>query len=209
MSNHQAGKLFVISGPSGAGKGTICKAIVGRDNIDLSISMTTRNPRPGEVNGKDYFFVSKEEFLENIEKNNLLEYATVYENMYGTPKDAVIKKLERGRNVILEIDIQGGLQIKKDMPEAVLIFILPPSLAVLRERLEGRQTDSPEAIEKRLSETLNEIKLLGEYDYYVINEEIEDAINDVKGIIAAEARRVPDKVKPIIGRYEREKGETE
>lgn len=198
MSNHQAGKLFVISGPSGAGKGTICKAIVGRDNIDLSISMTTRNPRPGEVNGKDYFFVSKEEFLENIEKNNLLEYATVYENMYGTPKDAVIKKLERGRNVILEIDIQGGLQIKKDMPEAVLIFILPPSLAILRERLEGRQTDSPEAIEKRLSETLNEIKLLGEYDYYVINEEIEDAINDVKGIIAAEARRVPDKVK--IGR---------
>lgn len=209
MSNHQRGKLYVISGPSGAGKGTICKGIVGRDNIELSVSMTTRDPRPGEVHGKDYFFATKEEFLENIEKGNLLEYATVYENMYGTPKDAVISKLERGRNVILEIDIQGGLQVKKLMPEAILIFILPPSLAILRERLVGRQTDSPEVIEKRLAETLNEIKLLGEYDYYVVNDKIEEAVSAVKGIIDAEARRVPDKVKPIIGRYEREKGETE
>ncbi len=207
MANHQRGKLYVISGPSGAGKGTICKAIVGKDNIDLSISMTTRNPRPGEVDGRDYFFVSKEGFLENIEKGNLLEYATVYDNMYGTPKDAVISKLERGRNVILEIDIQGGLQVKQAMPETVLIFILPPSLTILRERLVGRNTDAPEVIEKRLAETINEIKLLGEYDYYVVNENIEDAVNDVKGIIAAEARRVPEKVKPIIGRYEREKGE--
>lgn len=205
--DHQRGKLYVISGPSGAGKGTICKAIVGKDNIDLSTSMTTRAPRPGEIDGKDYFFVTKEGFLENIEKGNLLEYATVYDNMYGTPKDAVISKLERGRNVILEIDIQGGLQVKRAMPDTVLIFILPPSLAVLRERLEGRQTDAPEVIEKRLAETLNEIKLLGEYDYYVVNEELEDAVNDVRGIIASEARRVPDKVKPIIGRYEREKGE--
>lgn len=209
MSTHQRGKLYVISGPSGTGKGTICKAIVGRDNIELSISMTTREPRPGEVDGKDYFFKTKEQFLEDIERGNLLEYATVYENMYGTPKDAVISKLERGRNVILEIDIQGGLQVKKIMPEAVLIFILPPSLAVLRQRLEGRQTDSPEVIEKRLAETLNEIKLLGEYDYYVVNDELEEAVSAVKGIIEAEARRVPDKVKPIIGKYEREKGETE
>ncbi|MBQ0004809.1 MAG: guanylate kinase [Clostridiales bacterium] len=209
MRNHQRGKLYVISGPSGAGKGTICKAIAGKDNIELSISMTTRNPRPGEIHGKDYFFATKEEFLDNIEKGNLLEYATVYENMYGTPKDAVISKLERGRNVILEIDIQGGLQVKKLMPEAILIFILPPSLAILRERLVGRQTDSPEVIEKRLAETLNEIKLLGEYDYYVVNDELEEAVSAVKGIIDAEARRVPDKVKPIIGRYEREKGETE
>ena len=208
-SNHQRGKLYVISGPSGTGKGTICKAIAGKDNIELSTSMTTRAPRTGEVDGRDYFFVTKEQFLENIERGNLLEYATVYDNMYGTPKDAVISRLERGRNVILEIDIQGGLQVKKLMPETILVFILPPSLAVLRERLIGRNTDAPEVIEKRLAETLNEIKLLGEYDYYVVNDDLEEAVNAVKGIIEAEARRVPDKVKPIIGKYEREKGETE
>ncbi len=207
MSGHQKGKLYVISGPSGTGKGTICKELTARGAMDISTSMTTRSPREGEVDGKDYFFVTKEEFKENIEKGNMLEWANVFDNMYGTPKEAVIKRLERGRNVILEIDVQGGLQVKKAMPETVLIFILPPSLAVLRERLEGRHTDAPDVIEKRLAESINEIRLLGEYDYYVVNDVLEDAVNEVKGIVAAEARRVPDKVKPIIGRYEREKGE--
>ncbi|MDD5823913.1 MAG: guanylate kinase [Firmicutes bacterium] len=207
MSNHQRGKLYVISGPSGTGKGTICKELTARGAMDISISMTTRNPRPGEVDGKDYFFVTHEEFEKAIAEGKMLEYANVFDNIYGTPKEAVIQRLERGRNVILEIDVQGGLQVKQSMPEAVLIFILPPSLAVLRERLVGRQTDTPEVIEKRLAEAINEIKLLGEYDYYVVNDVLEDAVNDVKGIVAAEARRVPDKVKPIIGKYEREKGE--
>lgn len=208
MDKLKRGRLYVISGPSGAGKGSICKELVKDRGTDVSISMTTRDPRPGEENGKHYFFVSKEEFLENVEKGNLLEYATVYDNMYGTPKDAVIKKLEKGIDVILEIDIQGGLQVKKAMPETVLVFILPPSLKILRERLEGRQTDSQEVIEKRLAKTLNEIKLIGEYDYYVVNDELDDAIRDVREIMNAEAHRVPERVKPIIKKYEEEqKGE--
>lgn len=207
MSIHNKGKLYVFSGPSGAGKGTITRALLEEDNVDLSISMTTRAPREGEEEGKHYFFVSKEEFQSNIDKGMMLEWAKVYDNMYGTPKETVMKKLERGHDVILEIDIQGGLQVKKAMPETVLVYILPPSLAKLRARLEGRQTDSPEIIEARLSEALNEIKLMGEYDYYVINEEIEQAIADTKSIMNAEKHRTPDKVKSIIARYEREKGE--
>ena len=164
--------------------------------------MTTRAPRPGEVDGKHYYFASREEFLENIEKDNFLEYATVFDNMYGTPKDAVLKRLDRGHNVILEIDVQGGLLVKKAMPEAILVFILPPSNEVLRQRLEGRGTDSPEVIEKRLAGALNEIKLLGEYDYYVVNDDLATAIDEVKGIIRAEGQRVPAKVAPIVSRYE-------
>lgn len=207
MSNHHRGKLYVISGPSGTGKGTICKELTARGEMDISTSMTTRSPREGEVNGRDYFFVTKEEFRAAIDNGNMLEWANVFDNMYGTPKEAVIQRLERGRNVILEIDVQGGLQVKKLMPETILIFILPPSLKVLRERLEGRHTDTPEVIETRLAEAINEIKLIGEYDYYVINDVLEDAVNEIRGIVAAEARRVPEKVKPIIGKYEREKGE--
>lgn len=200
--NHSRGNLFVISGPSGTGKGTICAELVKEDGIDLSVSMTTRAPRPGEVDGKHYYFASREEFLENIEKDNFLEYATVFDNMYGTPKDAVLKRLDRGHNVILEIDVQGGLLVKKAMPEAILVFILPPSNEVLRQRLEGRGTDSPEVIEKRLAGALNEIKLLGEYDYYVVNDDLATAIDEVKGIIRAEGQRVPVKVAPIVSRYE-------
>ena len=173
-----------------------------KTGIDLSVSMTTRAPRPGEVDGKHYYFASREEFLENIEKDNFLEYATVFDNMYGTPKDAVLKRLDRGHNVILEIDVQGGLLVKKAMPEAILVFILPPSNEVLRQRLEGRGTDSPEVIEKRLAGALNEIKLLGEYDYYVVNDDLATAIDEVKGIIRAEGQRVPAKVAPIVSRYE-------
>ena len=206
--SHSKGRLFVISGPSGTGKGTICREILKDIRNEFSVSMTTREPREGEEHGREYFFVSHEEFIENINRNNFLEYATVFDNYYGTPKDIVLKKLEKGRNVILDIDVQGGLQVKEAMPEAVLIFLLPPSLAALRSRLENRGTETPEKIEKRLNKTLDEIKFIGEYDYMVVNDVREDAVSDVRSIMTAEALRVPEKVLPIIRRYEQEqKGE--
>ena len=206
--SHSKGRLFVISGPSGTGKGTICREILKDIRNEFSVSMTTREPREGEEHGREYFFVSHEDFIENIERNNFLEYATVFDNYYGTPKDIVLKKLEKGRNVILDIDVQGGLQVKEAMPEAVLIFLLPPSLAALRSRLENRGTETPDKIEKRLNKALDEIKFIGEYDYMVVNDVREDAVSDVRSIMTAEALRVPEKVLPIIRRYEQEqKGE--
>lgn len=197
------GRLFVISGPSGAGKGTICKELLKSHDITLSISMTTRAPRDGEEHGKHYFFVTKEEFQRAIDNGEMLEYANVFGNMYGTPKDAVIKRLERGHNIILEIDVQGGLQIKKAMPDdTVLIFILPPDKQTLRQRLEGRATDADDVIEKRLSEAINEIKIIGEYDYYVVNDDLTTAVNKAQSIITAENAKVPDRVMPIVRRYE-------
>ena len=202
--SRKKGRLYVISGPSGTGKGTVCGELLKEIGNEFSVSMTTREPREGEVHGKDYYFVTREVFLENVEAGNFLEHATVFDNLYGTPKDMVMNRLERGRNVILDIDVQGGLQVKKAMPEAVLIFILPPSLEELRRRLEGRGTESAEKIEKRLGQALNEIKLIGEYDYYIVNENIDEAVTLAKSIMAAEAARVPESVKPIIREYEKE-----
>ena len=204
-SSHNDGRLFVISGPSGAGKGTICKKLLESVDISISTSMTTRAPRPGEIDGKDYYFVTVDEFEEKIANGGMREYARVFDNIYGTPKDMVIKQLERGRDVILEIDVQGGLQIKKKMPEqAVLVFVLPPDLTTLRQRIIDRGTETEEVIDKRFNEAINEIKLIGEYDYYVVNDELDDAVYDLKAIIMAERRRVPNKIMPIVREYEKE-----
>ena len=203
------GRLYVISGPSGTGKGTICAEILKDINNEFSVSMTTREAREGETHGKEYYFVSHGEFLDNIEKGNFLEYATVFDNYYGTPKDMVLKRLEKGRNIILDIDVQGGLNVKAAMPDAVLIFLLPPSLAALRERLEKRGTETPDKIEKRLSKAVNEIRFIGEYDYYVVNDIREEAVQEVRSIMTAESLRVPEKVLPLIRKYEREESDSD
>lgn len=202
--SRKEGKLFVITGPSGTGKGSICRELLKEIDNEFSVSMTTREAREGEVDGKDYFFVTEEEFLENVERGNFLEHANVFEHLYGTPKDAVEKQLARGHNVILDIDVQGALQVKKAMPEGILIFLLPPSLKELRHRLETRGTETQDVIELRLSKALTEIRLIGEYDYFVVNDDIEKALSEVRSIMTAEKCRVPEKVKPIIKQYEQE-----
>ncbi|WP_163426989.1 guanylate kinase [Eubacterium pyruvativorans] len=197
----QNGKLFVISGPSGAGKGTIVNAVMDQadpSGTALSISMTTREPRPGEEDGVNYFFVTKEEFRRQIEAGGFLEYAEVYDHYYGTPKSKVMEKLNQGKDVILEIDIQGALNVKKAFPEGVLIFILPPSMEVLRSRLTGRGTDAPEVIERRLSKTRGELAFIDRYDYGVVNDDLEEAVETVRAIMRAEHARVDENLHILI-----------
>ena len=198
------GLLFVVSGPSGAGKGTICKKLIEKVNIELSVSMTTRKPRPGEVDGKNYFFVPEEKFLETINNDGFLEYAKVYGNYYGTPKEIVMKKLDEDQDVVLEIDIQGALKIRESYPKGVFIFILPPSMSELRKRITGRGSETEDDINLRLGETLKEVSYIDKYDYCVINGEINEAVNRVAAIIKAEHSRVSEDIYKLIAKYKEE-----
>ena len=194
------GLLVVISGPSGAGKGTICKMLKDKmTDLKVSVSATTRKPREGENEGESYFFISNDEFIKKINDDEFLEYAKVYGNYYGTPKKEVFKQLKAGNDIILEIDIQGALQVKKNYPKGVFIFILPPSLKELQNRIEGRGTDSKEVILKRMKCAYDELDYAFEYDYVVLNDEVEAAVNKIKCIIDAEKSRAIRK-KAIINK---------
>jgi guanylate kinase len=185
------GLLVVISGPSGAGKGTICKRLREEtNNLNISVSATTRKPRDGETEGESYFFTDEEEFKKKINNSEFLEYANVYGNYYGTPKKEVFRQLEEGNDVILEIDIQGALQVKKNYPEGVFIFILPPSLKELRNRIEERGTDSKEVILRRMKCAYDELNYVFKYDYVILNDEVEAAVKKIQCIITAEKNRV-------------------
>lgn len=178
------GTLVVVSGFAGTGKGTVMKELLGRyDSYALSISATTRNPRPGEVDGREYFFKTKEEFEEMIERNEFVEHACYVGNYYGTPKKYVQEQLAAGKDVILEIEIQGALNIKSQFPDALLLFIAPPSADVLKARLVGRGTETEEVIEQRLARAVEESKGIENYDYLVVNDDLDECVENVHQMI--------------------------
>ncbi len=198
------GILIVVSGFSGAGKGTLMKQLVhSYDNYALSVSMTTREPRPGEEEGKEYFFVSREEFEKTIAQDGLIEYASYCDNYYGTPREYVEKQLEKGRDVILEIEIQGALKVKKKFPTALLLFVMPPSAVELKKRLMGRGTESIEVIEKRLKRASEEAEGIEEYEYIVINDRLEECVPRMHALIQA-AHDTPERNEEFIENMRKE-----
>ena len=197
IKTNNKGLLIVVSGPSGAGKDTICQKLIKENsNIWMSVSMTTRKPRPLEKDGVDYFFVSKEDFLNKINDNTFLEYASYNDNYYGTPKDKVEEKLNEGKDVILVIDINGAINIKKIIPSALFIFIMPPDMETLKNRLIGRKTESKDKVVQRFITAYNEVNNYKKYNYVVVNDKVEDAVNKVKSIIQSEKCRV-DRIEDI------------
>ena len=188
--NKKKGAFIVISGPSGVGKNTIADILIDKGYGIYSVSVTTRGIREGEKEGRDYFFVSQEEFNKNIEDDNFLEYAQYGDNYYGTLKSYVFDNIDNGTNVIAVVDIQGGVNIEKIFPEAVLIFIMPPSFEELEKRLRGRGTDSEEAILKRLEIAKKEMDFSSHYDYVVINNTVDEAVNDIANIIDKEVIKI-------------------
>ena len=181
------GKVFVITGPSGVGKGTLIERLLERiPELELSVSATTREPRPGELDGRDYHFLTPEEFERRVEAGDFLEHATYSGNRYGTLREEVERRLAEGRSVVLEIEVQGARQVRDAMPEAVQIFIAPPDPQMLRERLEGRGTDSPEAIEERLRTAETELAARDEFPHVVVNDEVQEAASELEGLVRGE-----------------------
>lgn len=188
--NHK-GILIVVSGFSGSGKGTLMKELLNKypENYALSISATTRNPREGEAHGREYFFKSEEEFEKMIAKDELIEYARYVENYYGTPRDYVEQQLETGRDVILEIEIQGALRVKETFPDTLLLFVTPPDAQELKKRLVGRGTETMEVIESRMARAVEEAQGMGRYDYLIINDELGTCVREMHSIIQGEHHR--------------------
>lgn len=207
MKLNERGLLIVISGPSGVGKGTVRKALFERENHNLkySVSMTTRKKREGEVDGKDYYFVSKEEFLKRIDEGKFLEHAEFVGNYYGTPLDKVNEQLEKGNEVVLEIEVEGAMQVKSKVPDCVLIFIVPPSKEALYDRLKKRGTESEDVIQARIAKANREFKVAKNYDYIVVNDDVDNAADRIMAIIRAEhakTSRSIEKYYDLIGESE-------
>lgn len=204
MKQSRRGLLLVVSGPAGVGKGTLNSALIERNsNIKMSVSATTRQPRPGEIEGVHYFFKTEEEFEKMIEDGAFLEYMRVFNtNYYGTPRAFVEDELDSGHDVILEIDVQGAMRVRKACPEAVLLFIAPPSMSTLKSRLIGRGTETVEAIEKRFATAFDEVKRMCDYDYIVVNSVADIAVTRVEAIIEAEKcrpSRNEDYISKVLG----------
>ena len=198
----QKGILFILSGPSGVGKGTVRQRLFEQEtHLKYSVSATTRKKRPGEKEGVDYFYKSKEEFQKMIKQDELLEYAKYVNNYYGTPKQYVEQQLEEGKDVFLEIEVQGAMQVKENFPEGVFIFLFPPSLDELKNRIVSRGTESKELVINRLKEAKKEIDMMSEYDYVVVNDDVDKAVEKVKAIIIGEhckRERIEKQYKKIL-----------
>ena len=185
------GLLIVVSGASGTGKGTVCKKLLSElPNVHYSISATTRQPRQGEVDGREYYFISEDDFKQWIADGKFLEFAEVYGNFYGTPLTKIEERLNRGEDVLLEIDVQGALNVKRKCPDGVYIFLLPPSLDELKRRIEGRGSETPDSLKRRLQAAVAEIQIGREYDYAVVNDTVDKAVAQIEAILVAERCRV-------------------
>lgn len=210
--SNKKGALLVVSGFSGAGKGTVMKELLSKyDSYALSISMTTRAPRVGEENGREYFFVDTATFEEKIKENKVIEYAKYCDNYYGTPREYVEDQLAKGKDVILEIEIQGALKVKEMFPDTILVFIMPPNAAELKRRLVSRGTETPEVIEQRMNRAVEEARHMEKYDYIVINDDLDTCVEELHGIVNVvhkEAIRNKEKIKEMKkGLEEFSKGE--
>ena len=178
--------MLVLSGPSGVGKGTLGKRLIEEEGFGFSVSCTTRGPRPGEKHGVDYLFITREEFLSRRAANGFLETATMHDEFYGTPREPAERAMAEGRDFLLDIDPQGGVQVMESVPEAVSVFLLPPSWAALEARLRGRGTETEEKIQKRLHNARQEVKYLSRYDYCIVNDDLDEAWRELRGIVRAE-----------------------